>query len=88
MPPGVGRGMVGPGKSAIVSLPTRARATMSSYASRKPRKSSDSHFRIAATTRERPDLVFMSIARPRLIPVGVTVFGLPSISSKWLFMLG
>src|SRR5699024_1760805 len=47
-----------------------------------------SQFLMAATASVRPALVFMSIARPRLIPGGVTEWGLPSISSKWLFMLG
>src|SRR5699024_806106 len=43
---------------------------------------------MAATTSVRPALVFMSIARPRLLPGGVTERGLPSICSQWLFPLG
>ena len=81
--------MVTPEKSAAVSLPSRARRTMSSYAVWNWVKDMSSQPLIAATTSERdPSLPGRSIARPRLVCAGVTAFGLPSTSAKCRFMLG
>ena len=89
IPPGLVSEMVTPVKSSPVSLPSRARRTMSSYAAWNWTKFIDSVFRMAATTSERlPSFPGRSIASPRLVCSGVTAFGLPSISAKCRFMLG
>ncbi len=81
MPPGLVRLMVVPEKSSVVSLPARARRTMSSYAAQNCAKSMRSAPLMAATTSERVPLAFCrSIARPSPTPSGVTSCGLPSTS--------
>jgi hypothetical protein len=76
---GLVRLMVVPWKSSVVSLPARARRTMSSYAAQNCAKSMRSAPLIAATTSERVPLAFCrSIASPSPTPSGVTSCGLPS----------
>ena len=82
MPPGLVSEMVTPEKSLPVSLPLRARTTMSSYASTNCLNDRVSHSRMAATTSARePSLFCMSMARPRLMFSGTTRVGLPSTTS-------
>ena len=82
MPPGLVRLIVVPAKSSVVSLPARARRTMSSYAAQNCAKSMRSAPLMAATTSERVPLAFCrSIARPSPTPSGVTSCGLPSTSA-------
>ncbi len=89
MVPGLVRLIVVPAKSSVVSLPCRARRTMSSYAARTSAKSIVSAALMLATTSERePSLACRSMARPRLTCSGTTSAGLPSTSAKELFISG
>ncbi|CAM5472611.1 hypothetical protein SANTM175S_03011 [Streptomyces antimycoticus] len=89
MPPGLVREAVTPVKSSIVSLPERARRTMSSYACQNSKKLSVSAFLIAATTSCRSPLgLTRSMARPRLMCSGLTRVGLPSFSVNEWFIEG
>ena len=82
MVPGLVNEIVTPAKSSAVSLPSRARRTMSSYAATNSPKLMDSQRLMPATTSERlPSLPCKSMARPKLVCAGVTEFGLPSISA-------
>ena len=87
--PGLVRLIVVPAKSSVVSLPTRARRMMSSYALRNWAKSSVSAALTLATTSERlPSLPGRSMARPRLTCSGATSAGLPSSWPYELFISG
>ncbi|MGX1118052.1 hypothetical protein RKD37_003415 [Streptomyces ambofaciens] len=80
---------VTPVKSSIVSLLSRARRTMSSYACQNSKKFSVSAFLIAATTSWRSPLgLTRSMARPRLMWAGLTRVGLPSFSPNEWFIVG
>ena len=89
MVPGLVSEMVTPLKSSAVSLPSRARRTMSSYAAMNWPNCIVSQRLMAATTSWRePSLFCRSMARPRLVCAGVTAVGLPSTSAKYRFMFG
>lgn len=89
MPPGLVSETVTPEKSSIVSLLSRARRTMSSYACQNSKKLRVSAFLMAATTSWRSPLgLTRSMASPRLMCSGLTSVGLPSFCAKELFIDG
>ena len=89
MVPGLVSEIVVPWKSSTVSLPSRVRRTMSSYAVQNAAKSMLSAALMLGTSSCRvPSAFCTSIARPRLMWAGVIRLGLPSIVSKPTFISG
>ncbi len=89
MPPGLVRLIVVPAKSSMVSLPLRARRTMSSYATQKPLKSR----RSASLDAGDDELALIPLHQidrkpePDATP-GVTTAGLPFTSANDAFISG